>query len=155
MTAATVPKAGTGRDARDDRPNYATTAAYPEQPTPRTLAGQERSESSGEQGSSRQRAAASLRLRDLHWIHAYPVRGANELRVGLIVGRAAQLVPGNSLQARVYPASRLNPPPAQPPKAIPDPPLPASHKRPLPSLPVSRIPRPAYRYNIMTSPPSL
>ena len=120
-TTSPVTKAGVGGDASGARSNWATITASPEQPLSRTLAGQERSESSGEWGSSCQRAAASPRLRDLHRLLASSDRGTNKARVGLIVGQATQVVLGASLRVRGSLASRHKPPPVVLPTPSPQP----------------------------------
>ena len=119
-----VPKAGASGDASRAGTNWATITTSPKKPTSRTLAGREISEFSGERGSSRQRAAAFLRLWDLHRLRASPGRGAEEARSGLIVGLATQVVPGASIRARVSLASRQDPPPVELPKTISQPTLP-------------------------------
>ena len=98
VTASPIPKSGAGGDESGARPNWATIAASPGKPTPRYLAGCERLDTSVEQGTLRQRAAASSR----HWIfgsrlRASQGRGDAEAQVGLIVGRVTQVVPGASL----------------------------------------------------------
>ena len=62
--AAPVPKSGAGGDASGARLNWADIAVSSEKMTSRSLAGQERSEPSGELGLSRQRVVASA----WHWI---------------------------------------------------------------------------------------
>ena len=86
----------------------------------RSLAGQEKSESSIEQGPSCQKAAASPRNRVVgSRIHTSPGRGADEVQAGLIVGLAIQVVPGASLQVHVSLASSHNPPPVELPADSP------------------------------------
>ena len=54
-------------------------------------------------------------------LHASPGREADEVRAGLIVSRATQVVSCASLRAHVYLSSRQNPPPLEPPEASPQP----------------------------------
>ena len=117
---APVLRDSAGRDASGARPNWATIAASPGNPTTKSPAHIEKSGTSGEWGASRRRLALSLRRRIIViWTRASRGIGVEKARTEFIVGRDTQVVPGASLRAHVSPTRRQNTLSVEPPLTSP------------------------------------